>query len=124
MVKVSMGNPKGIMKVLWEHVFVETSKDVCTYYKLCGGYDNDGKKILEIILRELMRNCHKFIKGETLLQTNPCKMGERRDNILFNRTPKCHPEISGEGIEYSLGSAKYYYRRLSLDKKKGKKISK
>ena len=30
-VKVQMGNPNGLLWVLWEHVFMDTSKDVCTY---------------------------------------------------------------------------------------------
>ena len=46
-----------------------------------------------------MRNCFNFIKQETLLQTNICNMGYFRDHILVDRTPKCHPEFSGEGIE-------------------------
>ena len=29
-VKVWMGNPKVLLQVLWEHVFMEISKDVCT----------------------------------------------------------------------------------------------
>ena len=27
-----MGEPKGILKVLWGSVFMDTSKDVCTYW--------------------------------------------------------------------------------------------
>ena len=53
-----------------------------------------------------MQNCLKFIQEETLLQTNACKMGELREHILFNRILKCHPKISGEGIEYSWGCEK------------------
>ena len=30
-VKVYMGNPKGLLQVLWECVFINTSKYVCTY---------------------------------------------------------------------------------------------
>ena len=35
-VKLYMGNQNGIMQVLWEHVFMDTPKDVCTYYPLHG----------------------------------------------------------------------------------------
>ena len=31
-------------------------------------------------------------------------------HIIVEHTPKCHPKISGEGIEYSWGCAKNYYR--------------
>ena len=78
---------------------METSKDVCTYYTLRGGQDNYVNTIIDMGLREMMRNCLNLIEEETLLQTSACKMVERRDNILVDRTPKYHPEISGEGIE-------------------------
>ena len=51
-------------------------------------------------------------------------MGELRDYIIVGRTPKCHPDISGEVIDYYWVFAKNYYRWLSLYKKKGKKNAK
>jgi hypothetical protein len=36
------------------------------------------------------------------------------------RTPKCHSEIAGEGIEYNWGCGKGLYRRLPLSAKKTK----
>ena len=61
-----------------------------------------------------------FDEEETMLQSMGRKMG-----ALIDRTPKCHPELAGEGIEYSWGCAKNYYRRLQLEeeKEKGKVIS-
>jgi hypothetical protein len=38
------------------------------------------------------------------------------------RTPKCHPEIAGEGIEYNWGCGKAFYRHLPLSAKKTKKL--
>ena len=35
-----MGKPKGILQVLWERVFMDTSKDVCTYFALHRQEDN------------------------------------------------------------------------------------
>ena len=70
-----------------------------------------------------MQNCLNFIKEEKLLQTNACKMGQRRYHIIVGHTPKFHPKIYGEVVEYFWVYAKNYYRRLSLDKKKSKKIS-
>ena len=61
--------------------------------------DNYSKTIIATSLRELMRNCLNFIEDYTLLQTNACKMGERRDHTLIDRTPKYHLTIYGEGIE-------------------------
>ena len=61
-----------------------------------------------------MQHCLKFIEEETLLQTNARKMVQHTGHIIVNRTPKCHPELVGKGIEYSWGCSNNYYRRLSL----------
>ena len=119
-VKGWMGKPKGLFQVLWERGFIDTSKNVRTYYSLKGREDQYGNKMPETSLRDMMRNCLDFIEEETLLQTNARKMGERPGHVVVDRTPKCHPELAGEGIEYSWGCAKNFYRRLPLEKKKGK----
>ena len=105
-----MGKPKGLLQVLWELRFMDTSKDVCTYYTLRRREENYFNTNIKTGLRELMKNCINFIKEETLLQTNACKMGDRRDHILVEHTPKFHPELSGEVIEYSWVCANNYYR--------------
>ena len=46
-----------------------------------------------------MQNWLNFTEEEKLIQTNTFKMGERRDHIIVEPIPKCHPEISGEGID-------------------------
>ena len=101
-----MGKPKGLVQLLWDNMFMETSKDVCTYYTLHGRDNNYGSKIIETSLRELIQNYE-----ETLVKTNDFNMGERRDYIIIDHTPKFQPEISGEGIEHSWGCAKDYYRK-------------
>ena len=40
--------------------------------------------------------------------------------MKVERTPKCHPEIAGEGIEYDWGCAKGVYRRLPISEKRSK----
>ena len=40
--------------------------------------------------------------------------------INVDRTPKCHPEMAGEGIEYSWGCGKNHYRALPIADKKSK----
>ena len=50
-----MDKPKGLLQVLLEHAFLDTSKDVCNYYTLCGWEDNDGNTMIGTSLRELMR---------------------------------------------------------------------
>ncbi len=48
-----------------------------------------------------------------MLQSMGTKMG-----VLVDCTPKCHPELTGKGIEYSRGCAKNCYRKLPISKKK------
>ena len=67
---------------------MDTSDNICTYYKICGQDDNYGNKMLETSLREMMWDCLKFIKKDTLLQTNPCQMGKSIDDIIVNHTSK------------------------------------
>ena len=62
-----MSNTKRLLQVLWGHVFMDTSKYVCTYYTLSGQDDNHGNTIIETSLREIMCNCLNFIEDETLL---------------------------------------------------------
>ena len=118
-VKVWIGKLKGILQVLWKRVFMDPSKDVCNYYSLCGREDNYGNTIIETVFRDMMRNCLDLIKKETLLQTNACNMVERRYHIIVDRTPKCHPKLASEGIEYYWVCSNNYYRQLSLDEKTG-----
>jgi len=40
--------------------------------------------------------------------------------VIVDQTPKCHCELAGEGIEYTWGCSKNYYRGLRLNDKRGK----
>jgi len=40
--------------------------------------------------------------------------------VIIDRTPKCHCELAGEGIEYSWGCAKNEYRHKPLSSKRKK----
>ena len=62
-----------------------------------------------------MENQPDFIEEETLLQYHGRLLG-----AIVDRTPKCHPEMAGEGIEYSWGCAKGFYRREKRESKKTK----
>jgi hypothetical protein len=54
-----------------------------------------------------------FMEQETVLQFYATQLG-----VMIDRTPKCHPEVAGEGIEYGWGTSKGWYRRKSLHQKK------
>jgi len=107
------GKPKGLLQVLWERGFIdETNLD---RYTLNGRQDVFGVLIPETSLLYLMANCEDFEEEESLLQANGREMG-----VLVDRTPKCHCELAGEGIEYTWGCSKNYYRALNLQEKRGK----
>ena len=40
--------------------------------------------------------------------------------IIVDRTPKCHPEVAGEGIEYSWARSKLYLHNIPVNKQRSK----
>ena len=93
-------------------------------------YAKEGKKtdFLDGILTEvgrqyslvyLLSNCADFLAEKTDLEHLVDKIsGDKpcRFSIIF--TPKFHCEIAGEGIEYSWGASKKWYRRRSYADKR------
>jgi hypothetical protein len=112
------GKAKGMLQILWERGFIDPAIEVTKAEKF---YTNDGKKdafgnsIPGTSLRKMMSSLIDFINEETLLQYHGKTLG-----VLVDRSPKCHPEVAGEGIEYSWGCAKGKYRRLPIDAKRKK----
>ena len=97
------GKPKGLLQVLWERGLVDQNR--LDKYTLNGQQDAFGVVDKRFSLKSLMANCLDFEEEETLLQTMGRAMG-----VSVDRTPKCHCELAGEGIEYSWGCAKNSYR--------------
>ena len=64
---------------------------------------------------EIMQSFADFVNEKTLLQDKLSTLG-----VQVHRSPKCHLELAGEGIEYSWGHAKNYYQRLPLHVKRKK----
>ena len=56
-----------------------------------------------------------FVEEKTLLQHYREKLG-----VVVDWTPKCHPEMAGEGIEHAWACFKLHCRRLPLSQKRGK----
>ena len=108
------GKPKGMFQILFERGFIDPAKPT-KFYSLKGSKDAFGNTIVGSSLKELMESLIDFADEETLLQYNARLMG-----VHVDRTPKCHPEMAGEGVEYSWGCAKGLYRRLPLKDKKSK----
>ena len=96
--------------------------------------DLDSKLILEYLhdtlIPKLMKdenvtNKKKYLQNfeeeQTLLQKMVEKMSNRPGQFFLDRSPKCHCELAGEGIEYAWGCSKNWYRDQPMSEKKGKK---
>ncbi len=103
--------------MLWERGLIDPHN--LNQYTMDGRKDQFGVLQPQTSLKHLLGSCRDFQEKESLLQTMGRKMG-----VLVDCTPKCHCELAGEGIEYSWGCAKNYYRRLPLMEKKSKETFK
>jgi hypothetical protein len=75
-----------------------------------------GMVLEETSINMLMKKQSDFLHELTLLQYHGQKLGVQVDG-----TPKCHPEMAGEGIEYLWALTKLYYRCAPLSAKRTKK---
>jgi hypothetical protein len=103
-----------MLQILWERGFLDPEKKK-EDYTADGKKDAFGNVICETSLKHLTSLLTDYIEEETLLQYHGRLLG-----VKVKRTPKCHPEIAGEGIEYDWGCAKGVYRHLPISQKKTK----
>ena len=108
-----VGKAKGKLQILWERGWIDT--DNVPKYTDQGKVDAFGILDKNYSLHFLISNCKDFIEEESMLQSKGKDMG-----VVIDRTPICHAELAGEGIEYSWGCAKNEYRRQPLSNKRGK----
>jgi len=105
--------PKGMLQILWERGWINEQN--------LASYTVSGKKnVLGILeantsLKHLLGTCRDFEEEESLLQSQGRSLG-----IIVDRTPMCHCELAGEGIEYSWGCSKNYYRGRPISEKRKK----
>jgi len=107
-----VGKPKGMRQILWERGFIDATK--ISQYKN-NAHDKFGISDPERNLSYMMQELYDFAHEKSLLQFHGEGLG-----VTIDRTPKCHPEMAGEGIEYSWGCAKNHYRALKTKDKKSK----
>jgi hypothetical protein len=107
------GKPKGMLQILFERGFINPER--MNEYTVDGKNDAFGNHVTGTCLRYLMEQLSDFQDEETLLQYHGRLLGCKVD-----RTPKCHPEMAGEGVEYGWACGKNVYRRLPLKDKKTK----
>ena len=115
-----VGKPKGALQILFERGWVDPQK--------LGEYTWKGKDRNESVLvsddeyerkkfslQYLIQIQDDFKNEMTLLQYHASKLG-----VVLDRSPKCHPEIAGEGIEYGWAFSKQEYRRSPITLKRSK----
>jgi hypothetical protein len=90
------GEPKGLLQVLWERGFIN-SENIAKQlkdYTIKHRKDQYGIIDIRFSLTHLMLTCTDFEEEKIILLTMGHQMG-----IEVDCTPKCHPELAGEGIE-------------------------
>ena len=102
-----VGKAKGALQVLYERGWIDPEN--------IGKYTWKGTKDGAYSLHDLMKKQEDFMNEKTLLMLHGEKLG-----VTIDRTPKCHPEIAGEGIEYGWAFSKLKYRGSSIALKRTK----
>lgn len=108
-----VGTAKGKLQIAFERGLLDPTKSY-DYYSEKGRKDVHESIIEGTSIDKLIQSLRDFREEKTLLQVRAEEMG-----ISIVRSPKCHPEIAGEGIEYSWGVSKNNYRRQPLEQKRG-----
>jgi hypothetical protein len=109
------GKPKGMLQTLWERGFINPAKQKEGDHAVDRKKDAFGNVILETSLKHLMSLLIDFIQEETSLQCHGRLLG-----VKVERTPKCHPEIAGEGVEHDWGCSKNVCCRMPIADKRTK----
>ena len=108
-----MNEPKGLLQVLWERGWIDETK--LRYYKVPYEKDND------FSLRWLISKCPDFAEEKSAMAHLLDEISRANSfNITLLVTPKYRCELAGEGIEYSWGLSKRFFRKLPLTNKKGR----
>ena len=109
-----VGKPKGALQLLFELGWIDPD-NIKMYTANGKSADSSSSGGNEYSIQNLMKLQEDFTDEITLLQYHAQQLGVRVD-----RTPKCHPEVAGEGIEYAWGIAKLFYRRSDIREKRNK----
>ena len=110
-----INQPKGLLQVLYERVWIDTSK--------LSEYSDSGKqhqlnengnvlpKYSDFLLRNIMDRCRDFCDEPTAMGRMFDQLSKQKNaTITMLISPKYHCEIAGEGIEYNWGICKKHYR--------------
>eukprot|EP00978_Attheya_sp_CCMP212_P007743 scaffold18000_cov44-Attheya_sp.AAC.1 len=112
------GKAKGMKQIAYERRCIDLTK--IDLYSKDGPKNSEGNIIDESFsYKVLLSGCRDFVEEKTLLQHMGEEIGnDQRIKITINRTPKCHPEVAGEGMEYSWAMSKIYIRSVPINKRR------
>ncbi|KAL7535754.1 hypothetical protein ACHAXR_006710 [Thalassiosira sp. AJA248-18] len=110
-----IGKSKGAFQILWERGMVKPEVEYQKDYTMNGKKDEHGNTMKDTSINDLIHTCEDFVHEKTLLQYYGEKLGS-----IIDRSPKCTPEIAGDGIEYEWAMSKLWYRKQPWEQKKKK----
>ena len=110
-----VGKAKGALQRLYKRGWVNPDRIHMYTAKGSKDHNQSGSEGDMYSINSLMRLQPDFVSEQTLLQYHAQLLG-----VKLERSPKCHPEIAGEGVEYGWGLSKMFYRRSPNAKKRSK----
>eukprot|EP00978_Attheya_sp_CCMP212_P041040 scaffold230583_cov65-Attheya_sp.AAC.1 len=95
------GKAKGMKQIAYERRLLDI--DNLNLYSIDGPKDDENNELdISFSYKKILGSLTDFMEEKTLLQTVGEEIGKERGiNIIIDRSPKCHPEVAGEGIEYT-----------------------
>ena len=106
------GNPKDMLQMLWKGGSIDEAN--CKLYKKLGTTAATGQLDGKYSMTRLMYERVYFLEEKTLILYSIRKIG-----VVIDKTPKCHPLLAGEDIEYSWVFSNKFYLRFPISKKRG-----
>ena len=113
------GKAKGIAQILWERGKITGSTQAhFNAYNVSVTRDKETGEYKELTsLKKILGDCRDFHEERSMLEWVGSEIG-----LKVILTPKYHPELAGEGIEYLWGMIKSNYRAKPLLEKQGKRF--
>jgi hypothetical protein len=74
---------------------------------ICRSKTTRGRGSQETSIREILKRCEDFANETPQLEF----IAQKYLGAFIRLTPKCHPKIAGQGIEYAWGYSKLRFRR-------------
>ena len=102
-----MNKPKGMLQMLWKRGFIDENEGV-RFYTVDGRkqHKNDETFIPRTSLKQMVCELQDFEQEIMLLKYRALQLG-----VEVQCSPKYHPEIAGEAVEYCWAYLKNTYQR-------------